>query len=312
MTGDGARLLALAALFAVGAVALALRLLRSLRLGFSVRMQVFLALSGASFGLVLASIALLLSPEELAAAARSDAGVRIGVSVLLLAAVAAVAAIAIGHFVAQPLERLTRAAQRIAEGERQAALPVPRGREARELTTAFELMRAQLEERHALEAFVADLSHELKNPIAAIRASSEVLFDALERDPESARRFLLRIDEAAAKLDHLTADLLTLARLEARAHARSATRLDLRDVLDRAVQTLRPVADERSIAITTHAPEAAMVRGEAPALQRAFENLLRNACNYAPAGSTIELRIERQGAELALLVIDRGPGVIPP
>lgn len=138
-----------------------------------------------------------------------------------------------------------------------------------------------------------------------------MLFDALERDPESARRFLLRIDEAAAKLDHLTADLLTLARLEARAHTRSATRLDLRGVLDKAVQTLRPVADARSIAIATHAPEAAMVRAEAPALQRALENLLRNACNHAPAGSTVELRIERQGSELALLVIDQGPGVDP-
>jgi signal transduction histidine kinase len=311
VTGDGARLLALAALFAVGLLALVLRLLRSLRRGFSVRMQVFLALSGASFGLVLASIALLLSPAQLAAAARSDGGVRIAFSVLVLAVVAAVAAVVIGHFVAQPLERLTRAARRIAEGERQAALPVPRGREARALTNAFELMRAQLEERHALEAFVADLSHELKNPIAAIRASSEVLVDALERDHESARRFLQRIDEAAAKLDHLTADLLTLARLEARAHVRSATRLDLRGVLDKAVQTLRPVADAREVAFATHAPEAAMVRAEAPALQRAFENLLRNACDHAPAGSTVELRIERQGSELALLVIDRGPGVDP-
>ena len=107
------------------------------------------------------------------------------------------------------------AAKRVAAGERQAALPVPRGREVRALTESLEVMRAKLEQRHMLEDFVADLSHELKNPIASIRASTEVLFDALERDPESARRFVTRIDEAAQKLDHLTADLLTLARVEA-------------------------------------------------------------------------------------------------
>jgi two-component system, OmpR family, sensor histidine kinase CreC len=311
MNAQGLLFVVLGALFAAGLAVLALRLLRSLRVGFSIRMQVFLVLTGASFGLATSFIALLLSPEELAAATPSDASLRIGYSVLLLAVAAAVAAIFIGRFVAQPLEHLTRAAQRIAAGERQAALPIPRGREVRELTLAFEFMRAKLEERHMLETFIADLSHELKNPIAAIRASSEVLFDALERDPPNARRFLARIEEAALKLDHLTADLLTLARLEAHGQARSAIKLDLRSVVDKAVQTSRPAADERSIAITVHTPEVTMISGEAPALQRALENLLHNACNYAPAGSTVEVRIERRGRELSLLVTDRGPGVDP-
>jgi two-component system, OmpR family, sensor histidine kinase CreC len=301
--------LLLAGALSAGGLVLAMRLLRSLRLGFSIRMQVFLALTGAAFALAASFIVLLLSPEELAAAAPSDASLRIGFSVLMLAVAAAVAAIFIGHFVAQPLERLTQAAQHIAAGERQASLPVPRGREVRELTLAFEFMRAKLEERHMLETFVADLSHELKNPIAAIRASSEVLFDALERDPKSARHFLARIDEAALKLDHLTADLLTLAQLEARGQARNRLRVDLRSVLDKALQTLHAVADARGVAISTHASEAATVHGEAPALQRALENLLRNACNYAPAGSTVEVRIERHGRELALSVTDHGPGV---
>jgi two-component system OmpR family sensor kinase len=53
------------------------------------------------------------------------------------------------------------------------------------------------------------------------------------------------------------------------------------------------------------------VRGEALELQRALENLMHNACNHAPAGTTVELRIERRGREVALLVIDQGPGVDP-
>ncbi|HET8937979.1 MAG TPA: ATP-binding protein, partial [Polyangiales bacterium] len=154
-------------------------------------------------------------------------------------------------------------------------------------------------------------SHELKNPIAAIRASSEVLADALESDPRSARHFLARIEEAALKLDHLTADLLTLARVEAHGQVRRAGRIDLRDVLHKAIATLRIVAEERSLTFLAHAPEAAAVRGEAPALQRAIENLLQNACTYAPPGSVVEARIEQAGRELALLVLDRGPGVDP-
>src|SRR5213078_3777177 len=105
-----------------------------------------------------------------------------------------VLAIVIGGAVAVPIERLTRAAERVAAGERQAPLPEPRGREVRALTHA----------------------HELKNPVAAIRASAEVLTEGAADEPETARRFALRIRESADKLQQLTQDLLSLARLEAR------------------------------------------------------------------------------------------------
>src|SRR5207244_369625 len=81
----------------------------------------------------------------------------------------------------------------------------------RALTHALEQMRHELEERHALETFVADLSHELKNPVAAIRASAEVLTEGAADEPETARRFALRIRESADKLQQLTQDLLSLA-----------------------------------------------------------------------------------------------------
>lgn len=274
-------------------------------------MQVFFVLTTAAFGLALSFILLLLSPAELATAEPSDATLRIGYSVLLLAGAAAVASVFLGRFMAQPLERLTQAAQRIASGERQATLPVPRGREVRALTEAFEQMRSQLEERHIVETFVADLSHELKNPIAAIRASSEVLADAIERSPDDARRFVSRIDEAALRLDHLTRDLLTLARLEAHRQTRNATAIDLRNVLGKAVLALGATAEARGVTIITHAPEASMVRGDFSALQRAVENLLHNACHHGPTGSQVEARLERSNGELSLLVTDCGAGVAP-
>lgn len=305
----GVLVLVLLSMFALGLWAVGLRLARSRRAGLSIRMQVFFVLAGASFGLAMAFIALMLSPEELAARAPSDASLRLGFWVLLLAAAAAVAAIFIGRFVAEPLERLTHAAQRIAAGERQGALPVPRGREVRELTLAFEFMRAKLEDRHVLQTFVADLSHELKNPIASIRASSEVLVDALERDPKSARRFLARIEEAAIKLDHLTADLLTLAKVEARVPGRHTTRVDLGSVVDKAMQTVRPVAEQRALTLTSTLVTGCVVFGDATALQRALENLLHNACNFAPAESTVEVRATREGRDVCVLVIDRGPGI---
>src|SRR6266850_2343962 len=139
----------------------------------------------------------------------SDVAPKVALLAFMFAVASAALAMLIGGAVAAPIERLTRAAQRVAAGERQ-------GREVRELTHALESMRRELEERHALETFVADVSHELKNPVAAIRASAEVLTEGAADQPETARRFALRIRESADKLQQLTQDLLSLARLEAR------------------------------------------------------------------------------------------------
>src|SRR5438128_798732 len=137
----------------------------------------------------------------------SDVAPKVALLALMFAVASAALAMLIGGAVAGPIERLTRAAERVAAGERQAPLPEPRGREVRALTHALESMRRELEERHALENFVADVSHELKNPVAAIRASAEVLTEGAADDPETARRFALRIREGADQLQQLPQDL---------------------------------------------------------------------------------------------------------
>ena len=89
----------------------------------------------------------------------SDVAPKVALLALMFAVASAALAMVIGGAVAGPIERLTRAAERVAAGERQAPLPEPRGREVRALTHALESMRRELEERHALETFVADVSH---------------------------------------------------------------------------------------------------------------------------------------------------------
>ena len=135
---------------------------------------------------------------------------------LLLVLGTASAAALIGRAIASPIERLTKAASRIAQGERQAVLPPPFGREVRTLTHAVESMRRELEGRHLAEKLAADLSHELKNPVAAIRAAAEVLADGALDEPETARRFVARIAEATHRLQGIVNNLLMLTRLQAR------------------------------------------------------------------------------------------------
>ncbi len=240
----------------------------------------------------------------------SDVAPKVSLLALIFAVASAVVAGLIGSAVAWPIERLTRAAERISAGERQAALPEPRGREVRALTHAFESMRRELEQRHALEAFVADLSHELKNPIASIRASAEVLEEGAADEPETARRFAGRIRESALKLQALTQDLLSLARLEARGIEGKIGPVELAALVKEALESQASQAARLGVSLELQG-SARVERGHADWLRRAVENLLANGLQHSPRGGKVTVQLAEQGAFAAIAVGDQGPGVDP-
>ena len=137
-------------------------------------------------------------------------------SSIVLGIAAALAAALIGRAIAGPIEALTEFAVRVSEGDRHAVPPPATGREVQRLSSAIDSMRRQIEGRPFVETFAADLSHELKNPVAAIRASAEVLADGALEERDEAARFVARIQEATSRIEALLGDLLSLARIEAR------------------------------------------------------------------------------------------------
>jgi signal transduction histidine kinase len=241
----------------------------------------------------------------------SDVAPKVALLAFIFALASAAVAIVIGGAVAVPIERLTRAAECVAAGERTAPLPEPRGREVRALTHALSQMRAELEERHALENFVQDLSHELKNPVAAIRASAEVLTEGAADEPPTARRFALRIRESADKLQQLTQDLLSLARLEARG-IEAPKPVDLHAIAREAIDAQTPTAQARNVRVElSRADGAALVRGDPVWLRRALENLLGNAVQHSPQGGRVQLQIANDPQGITAIVSDEGAGVDP-
>ncbi|HEY4117101.1 MAG TPA: histidine kinase dimerization/phospho-acceptor domain-containing protein, partial [Byssovorax sp.] len=153
---------------------------------------------------------------------------------LVLGLAAAVAADLAGRTIAGPIEALTEFAAAVSEGERRAVPALVHGREVQRLTRAIDSMRRQIEGRPFVETFAADLSHELKNPVAAIRASAEVLADGALEEPEEAARFVGRIQEATTRIEALLGDLLSLARIEARG-VEDARLIDVGDLVVDAV-----------------------------------------------------------------------------
>src|SRR5262249_12410806 len=158
------------------------------------------------------------------------------------------------------------------------------GREVQHLTRAIDSMRRELEGRPFLETFAADLSHELKNPVAAVRASAEVLDEGALAEPEEARRFVARIREATARIETLLGEILSLAQIEARG-VEGATPVDVGQLAEAASEAAR----DRGAAVDLSVDEGAFVKGHPLWLGRAIDNLVNNALAHGEPDNGIQV-----------------------
>jgi len=221
---------------------------------------------------------------------------------LVLGAAAAAAAALIGRAIARPIEKLTTFAEQVSSGERSPAVPATSGgREVDRLARALDSMRRQLEGRPFVETFAADLSHELKNPVAAVRASAEVLEEGAIDDPERARHFVHRIREAAGRIEHLLHDLVSLAHIEARG-AETLAPIDFTDL----VRQQLVILGENSARVHFESTDGLRVRGDAPWLARAVNNLIENAVRHSPENSLVQARLTRDESGVRLSIKNEG------
>jgi two-component system, OmpR family, phosphate regulon sensor histidine kinase PhoR len=154
--------------------------------------------------------------------------------------------------------------------------------------------------------FVANASHELKTPVAAIQAVAETVGRALEEDPAVAGRFAVQLHQEAVRLSRIVSDLLDLSRLETERPRLEPVRLDLlvREEVDRH----RDRAGRAGIALSMSA-EPASVHGSAKDLSILVGNLLDNAVRYTPSGGRVEVEVGVKEEGIFLEVRDTGIGI---
>ena len=153
--------------------------------------------------------------------------------------------------------------------------------------------------------FVAAASHELRTPVAAVRANAEVLTDAALGDYAP---YLDAIAQEGERMTHLVTDLMDLARADAEGLQVREEPVDLAEVALHTAEVLRPLAEGRGLTLTTDT-QPALVKADSARLQQALVTLLDNALRYTPSGGHVRVEASRQGAHGALCVIDDGPGI---
>ena len=159
------------------------------------------------------------------------------------------------------------------------------------------------------DQFLATLSHEIRNPLAALRSGVEVL-DLAQGDPATVRGIVPLLQQGISHLTHLVNDLLDVTRLQRGQVTLHKERIDLRRVIDEAVQYARPLLTDKRQALSLALPDVPLVvEGDKTRLVQALSNLLDNAVKYTPEGGRVALTVQSAERNVTIIVQDTGKGI---
>ena len=176
------------------------------------------------------------------------------------------------------------------------------------LLTFEDLSEQRLTERMRVD-FVANASHELRTPLASVLGFIETLQGPARNDEKARERFLQIMRQQALRMARLVDDLLSLSRIELKAHLAPQTPVDLGEIARAIIDALVLMARERGVTLVLDLPpQPVVVAGDRDELLRLMENLVENAIKYGKPGGKVEIRIEG-GAEASFSVRDDGQGI---
>jgi two-component system CheB/CheR fusion protein len=170
------------------------------------------------------------------------------------------------------------------------------------------LLESTAEAARRREQFLAMLSHELRNPLAAVLGATSVLSGRPEGT--TAERCRTVIERQARHMARLLDDLLDVSRITRGKFELRSSPLDLRSAIEGAIESTAPLFDQKGVTLDLALPkEDVPMTGDVARLQQVIVNLLSNAANYSARGSRVELRVMPQGDQVILRVLDRGFGI---
>ncbi len=191
------------------------------------------------------------------------------------------------------------AQRRRAEGERAELL----GREQEARREAERVNRTK-------DEFLATLSHELRTPLNAMLGWAHLL-ETGQLEPNSVQRAVKVIKSNALAQKQLIEDILDVSRIINGKMMLKMSSVDIRGIVDGALDTLRPAAEAKRITVTIDVPEVLETCGDRDRLQQVVWNLLSNAIKFTPRDGRVDVRVDNLGTDLRIVVSDNGHGIAP-
>jgi signal transduction histidine kinase len=210
------------------------------------------------------------------------------------------------RYVTRPFQQLLLSINQVALGDFQTPIPLPVQREFRLIAEAFNQMTARIQEHmQQKQRLLADVSHELRSPLARMRVS----LDLLEREGQASEKYLHKLVKEVEQLDTLIDHLLDVSRLELDA-GYQPRRISFDVWLQEWLDKNRLLIEEQRLHLRWHnEAQGRTARIDEALMERALNNLLSNVLKHAPPGSEVLMNLRVCEEQLVLEVGDQGPGV---
>jgi Na+/proline symporter/nitrogen-specific signal transduction histidine kinase len=187
-----------------------------------------------------------------------------------------------------------------------------KSKQLEDATAELKAANERLQELDRLkDDFLSTVTHELRTPLTSIRSFSEILHDSPELDPAERQHFLSIVIRESERLTRLINQVLDLTKLETGRMDWQMTDVDLREVINHAVASLRQLFEEKGVTLGVALPEdMPFVRGDRDQLIQLVINLLSNAEKFCPAKTgRVDIHAETSNRMITVKVIDNGPGI---
>ncbi|WP_337603488.1 sensor histidine kinase [Acidaminococcus timonensis] len=212
--------------------------------------------------------------------------------------------------ITRPLRQLSRAAEKIRQGELKQEVPVETRDEVGQLAAVFNQMSAELVvNENNRQELLANIAHELKTPLAILQGHLESMLDGVEQ-PEPDKLFSMQ--EEVMRLTRLVEDLRDLSLAQVHQLELHLQPVDLGEKTERAAEMLEPLLEEKNLHFVKElAPDLPLRQLDPDRLNQILYNLITNAIRYTTPGTAILLKTEAAGENVRLLIADEGPGIAP-
>lgn len=220
------------------------------------------------------------------------------------------------RYLIKPLEKLSASVRLLASGDRNVPIPASRITEIADVRDAFDEMVQGLQTSHLIQTkleeerrfVIAAMAHDLRTPLFALRGYLDGLELGIAQSPEKTAKYVAVCKEKASQLHRLVEDLFTFAKMDYGEAVLVEEIVQLRTVLLKSVDSVEPLARQKSIRISMHSAAASIVLGDAHLLERAFSNLLDNAVRYTPDYGEISVECSNVNEQIRFAIRDTGPG----
>lgn len=226
----------------------------------------------------------------------------------------------IGKVVVKPLEAMSIAARRVADGDLNFELPESSVLEVNTVRSAFHAMGSSLRESIIRESeleeerrfFIGAIAHDLRTPLFTLRGYLVRLEKGMADNPEKADRYISNCSKKAEQLERLVADLFSYTKLESIEQTLQPELVEPGRIFSELAEEFRPLAKEKGIELIyeKHDREKdAAILGDSHLLRRAVSNLLDNAVRHTPPGGNIKFGWRKENGRIDFTIEDTGPGI---